>query len=82
MAPTVVLDLGLLRDAGAEWLVEPSLPAFALIFCLATEHSDANSSEIRANAFSLAASHRAFIFPYGLIGLTIWNVKISQDAIG
>src|ERR1700723_1721112 len=54
---------------------EASLPAFALVFCLGTEHSDANPSEIRANAFALAPSHRAFIFPYGLVGSTIWNVQ-------
>ena len=63
-AMTVVLDLGPL-----------SRSAFALIFCFATEHSAANSSEIRANVSVLALSHRVFIFPYRLVSLTIWNVK-------
>jgi hypothetical protein len=65
MAPTVVLDLGALRCA------EASLTAFDLTFCFATEHSAANSSEIRANAFLLAPSERPFTFRYGLLGLTI-----------
>jgi hypothetical protein len=58
-------------DRGEPRCVEASLTAFVLTFCFATEHSAANSSEIRANASLLASSERPFSFPYGLLSLTI-----------
>ena len=76
MAPTVVLELGpLCRDGRAECNAEASLPAAALIFCLATKQSAANPSEIRANTSLLALSQRAFRFPYRLFDLTIRDTQ-------